>query len=176
MDYVIAVPHNIIGPRQKYDDPYRNVVSIMINLMLQGRQPIIYGDGEQKRCFSYVDDNIYCLEKMAFADNIIEEVINIGPDEEIVTINKLAETIASLLSFDLDPVYMPGTPQEIRNAICCADKARNLLGYETKVSLGVGLAKMIDYIDERGACPFRCHLELEIENELAPRTWTERFF
>ncbi|MCK5760432.1 MAG: NAD-dependent epimerase/dehydratase family protein, partial [Candidatus Delongbacteria bacterium] len=50
MEYVIAVPHNIIGPRQKYDDPYRNVASIMINLMLQGRQPIIYGDGEQKRC------------------------------------------------------------------------------------------------------------------------------
>ena len=50
MEYVIAVPHNIIGPRQKYDDPYRNVASIMINMMLQGRQPIIYGDGNQKRC------------------------------------------------------------------------------------------------------------------------------
>ena len=46
MEYVIAVPHNIIGPRQKYDDPYRNVASIMINLMLQNRQPVIYGDGE----------------------------------------------------------------------------------------------------------------------------------
>ena len=42
MEYVIAVPHNIIGPRQKYDDPYRNVASIMINMMLQDRQPIIY--------------------------------------------------------------------------------------------------------------------------------------
>ena len=43
--------HNIIGPRQKYDDPFRNVVSIMINRMLQGKAPIIYGDGEQTRCF-----------------------------------------------------------------------------------------------------------------------------
>ena len=49
MEHVIAVPHNIIGPRQKYDDPYRNVASIMINRMLQGKQPIIYGDGEQQR-------------------------------------------------------------------------------------------------------------------------------
>ena len=57
MEFVIAVPHNIIGPRQKYDDPYRNVASIMINLMLQNRQPIIYGDGNQKRCFSYIDDD-----------------------------------------------------------------------------------------------------------------------
>ena len=49
VEYNIAVPHNIIGPKQKYDDPYRNVVSIMANLMLQNRQPIIYGNGEQKK-------------------------------------------------------------------------------------------------------------------------------
>ena len=55
IEWVIAVPHNIIGPRQKYDDPFRNVVSIMMNRMLQGKAPIIYGDGEQKRCFSYID-------------------------------------------------------------------------------------------------------------------------
>ena len=52
IEWVIAVPHNIIGPRQKYDDPFRNVVSIMINRMMQGKAPIIYGDGEQTRCFS----------------------------------------------------------------------------------------------------------------------------
>lgn len=51
MEWVVAVPHNIVGPRQKYDDPYRNVASIFINLMLQGRQPYIYGDGNQMRCF-----------------------------------------------------------------------------------------------------------------------------
>ena len=50
-EWVIAIPHNIIGSRQKYDDPFRNVASIMINLMLQGRQPYIYGDGLQKRSF-----------------------------------------------------------------------------------------------------------------------------
>ena len=61
IEWVIAVPHNIIGPKQKYDDPYRNVVSIMINRLLQNKRPIIYGDGNQKRCFSYIDDCIYCL-------------------------------------------------------------------------------------------------------------------
>ena len=48
IEWIIAVPHNIIGPRQKYDDPFRNVVSIMINRMLQKKAPIIFGDGEQK--------------------------------------------------------------------------------------------------------------------------------
>ena len=52
VEYNIAVPHNIIGPNQKYDDPFRNVVSIMINRMMQGKAPIIYGDGNQTRCFS----------------------------------------------------------------------------------------------------------------------------
>lgn len=176
MDYVIAVPHNILGPRQKYDDPYRNVASIMINLMLQGRQPIIYGDGSQRRCFSFVDDDIYCLEKMAFADNIVGETINIGPDEEFITINELAKTIAELLSFDLEPIYMPGRPQEVKDATCSADKARRLLGYDTKVSLREGLYQMIEYIKDRGPRPFRYHLEVEIKNELTPRTWKERLF
>ena len=55
IEWVIAVPHNIIGPRQKYDDPFRNV----INYDQQNdarKAPIIYGDGKQTRCFSYIDD------------------------------------------------------------------------------------------------------------------------
>ena len=176
MELVIAVPHNIIGPRQKYDDPFRNVASIMINMMLQGRQPIIYGDGEQKRCFSFVQDDIYCLEKLAFQDNVIGEVVNIGPDEEFVTINHLAETIAGLLGFELDPIYMPGRPQEVKLATCSADKARRLLGYHTEYSLEQGLEKMIEYIKMKGTKKFRYHLNLEIVNEKTPRTWLNRMF
>ena len=61
IEYVTLVPHNIIGPRQKYDDPYRNVASIMINRCLQGLPPIIYGDGMQTRCFSFIQDVLNCL-------------------------------------------------------------------------------------------------------------------
>lgn len=176
MELVIAVPHNIIGPRQKYDDPFRNVASIMINLMLQGRQPIIYGDGEQKRCFSFVQDDIDCLNKLAFQDNVVGEVINIGPDEEFVTINTLAQTIAKLLDFKLDPIYMPGRPQEVKLATCSADKARRLLGYETKYTLEEGLTQMIEYIRQRGTKPFTYHLPLEIMNEKTPKTWSQKLF
>ncbi len=176
MELVIAVPHNIIGPRQKYDDPFRNVASIMINLMLQGRQPIIYGDGEQKRCFSFVQDDIDCLKKLAFQDNVVGEIINIGPDEEFVTINQLAQTLAKLLNFDLDPVYMKGRPQEVKLASCSADKARRLLGYETKYTLEQGLSEMIDYIQKRGTKPFVYHLPLEIINEKTPKSWSDRLF
>ena len=176
MELVIAVPHNIIGPRQKYDDPFRNVASIMINLMLQGRQPIIYSDGEQKRCFSFVQDDIDCLQKLAFQDNVVGEVINIGPDEEFVTINHLAKTIAELLDFKLEPQYMTGRPQEVRLATCSADKARRLLGYKTKYTLKQGLSLMIDYIKNRGVKPFKYHLPIEIINDKTPKTWTDRLF
>ena len=69
VEWVIAVPHNIIGPKQKYDDPFRNVVSIMLNRILQNKAPIIYGDGEQKRCFSYIDDCLSCLIPMKASKN-----------------------------------------------------------------------------------------------------------
>ena len=176
MELVIAVPHNIIGPRQKYDDPFRNVASIMINLMLQGRQPIIFGDGEQKRCFSFVQDDIDCLNKLAFQDNVVGEVINIGPDEEFVTINHLAETIAKLIGFKMDPIYLKDRPQEVKLATCSADKARRLLGYQTKYTLEQGLSEMVAYIEKKGPRPFSYHLPLEIVNELTPKAWTDRMF
>ena len=175
-EYVIAVPHNIIGPRQKYDDPYRNVVSIMINLMLQNRQPFIYGDGEQKRCFSYIDDDLFCLKEMATNSDVNSQIINIGPDEEFISINNLAEKIANQLKFNLNPRYVSGRPQEVIRATCSADKARRLLNYETKTKLDDGLKKMIDFIKAKGIKKFRYHLDLEIINSKTPKTWKDKLF
>jgi UDP-glucose 4-epimerase len=174
MEYVIAVPHNIIGPRQKYDDPYRNVASIMINRMLQGKQPIIYGDGEQERSFSFVQDCVDPLIKMGTLPGLSGEVINIGPDEEAATINQLARLLAELLSFDLKPIYVPDRPREVKHATCTADKARKLLAYQTKVSLRDGLLSIIEWIKAHGTKPFEYHLPIEIDSPLVPATWRDR--
>jgi UDP-glucose 4-epimerase len=173
-EYVIAVPHNIIGPKQKYDDPYRNVASIMINRMLQGKQPIIYGDGGQKRTFSFVQDCVDPLLRMAEQPGLSGEVINIGPDEEYTSILELAETIADLIDFDLDPIFVAERPREVRYATCSADKARRLLGYETKVKLRDGLQSIIDWVRQNGTKPFQYHLPIEIDSPLVPKTWQER--
>jgi UDP-glucose 4-epimerase len=173
-EYTIAVPHNIIGPRQKYDDAYRNVASIMINRMLQGKQPIIYGDGEQKRSFSFVQDCVDPLLKMGTQPGLSGEMINIGPDEEAATINELAQILADLLSFNLKPIYVKDRPQEVKNATCSADKARKLLAYKTKVSLRDGLISMIDWIRTHGTKPFEYHLPIEIDSPLVPATWRDR--
>ncbi|MDO8631037.1 MAG: NAD-dependent epimerase/dehydratase family protein, partial [Phycisphaerales bacterium] len=173
IEHIIAVPHNIIGPKQKYDDPYRNVASIMINLMLQGRQPVIYGDGEQRRTFSFVQDCVDPLVKMGTMAGFNGAIINIGPDEETVTINQLARMLAQILDFDLRPVYVEARPREVREAICSADKARRLLGYETKVSLREGLQSIVDWVRANGPKPFDYHLPLEIDSPMVPRTWRE---
>lgn len=176
IELVIAVPHNIIGPRQKYDDPYRNVAGIMINLMLQGRQPYIYGDGLQTRCFSDVRDDIACLKQMAFSKDAVGEVFNIGPDEEVVTINDICYLIANKLQFNVDPNYVPDRPREVKHAVCSADKIRQHFGYRTKYSLSESIDSMIDYIKMRGARPFEYHLPVEIISEKTPATWSKKLF
>ena len=174
IEWVIAVPHNIIGPRQKYDDPFRNVVSIMINRMLQKKAPIIYGDGEQKRCFSYIDDCLSCLLPMLDQKNLNKQIINIGPDEEFVTINKIAEICSNITGSNLKPIYKKDRPKEVKHATCSANKARKLLNYKTKTDLTNGISKTYDYIKKRGAKPFEYHINLEIKNELTPEVWLKK--
>ena len=174
IEWVIAVPHNIIGPRQKYDDPFRNVVSIMMNRMLQGKAPIIYGDGEQKRCFSYIDDCLSCLLPMLDRKDLNKQIVNIVPDEEFVTINKIAELCSNITGINLPPIYKPGRPREVKHATCSADKARKLLDYKTTVSLKDGMKKTFEYISNRGSKAFDYNIEIEINNELTPKTWTQK--
>jgi UDP-glucose 4-epimerase len=174
MEWVIAVPHNIVGPRQRYDDPFRNVMSIMINRVLQGKAPIVYGDGSQMRCFSFIDDCIYCLEKLALDPTIKNDTFNIGPDEEFMTIKALAESIMLELDCKDSIIYMPDRPKEVKYATCDATKARNLLRYSTSTSFINGLRSTIGYIKQRGSKPFDYTYPLEIINKHTPRTWSER--
>ena len=174
MEWIIAVPHNIVGPRQRYDDPFRNVMSIMINRVLQGKPPIVYGDGSQKRCFSFIDDCIYCLEKLALDPTIRNDIFNIGPDEEFITIKELAELVILELKFSGDIIYMPDRPKEIKYATCDATKARDILGYNTSTTLLEGLRKTISYIKEHGSKPFDYSYPVEIINKHTPRTWVDK--
>ena len=176
VEWVIAVPHNIVGPRQKYDDPYRNVACIMINLMLQKRQPIIYGNGKQKRCFSFIQDDVDILAEFAFSQKAKGQIINIGPDDEFITINELANLVGNLLTFNVNPIYKKERPKEVFLANCSANKARKLFNYKPQCTLKDGLKKMIEYIKQRGPRPFKYHLDLEIINELTPDTWKNKLF
>lgn len=172
IEYVIAVPHNIIGPRQKYDDPFRNVASIMINRALQGKPILVYGDGNQKRCFSPISDCLDSLVKMIDAP-ISGEIINIGPDGGEITINELAHKIINLTNSPAGIEHVPGRPNEVKEAWCSSDKARKLLGFAPKQSLDDCLKEMVIYIKEHGTKPFQYNFPIEIERG-CPEQWLKK--
>lgn len=176
LEWSILVPHNVFGPHQVYTDPFRNAVSIFANLMLQGRQPIIYGDGLQERSFSYYTDDIEPMVRLATEDRGLYEVINIGPDNEVVTIKRVAEMVAAAVGAPFDPIYKPARPREVKFAHCSADKARKLLDYEPRVSLEEGVGKTVEWIKKRGPRPFVYKFDLEIESPKMPETWSKRLF
>lgn len=176
MEYNIAVPHNIIGPKQKYDDPFRNVASIMINMMMQGKRPIIYGDGNQTRSFSSVEDCIYCIDKLTLDENIVSQIFNIGPDENYITINELYKKISNLLKFNQKPIYHPERPNEVKFSNCSADKARKILNYKTNYSIDHSLESMIEHVKKRGLKKFQYSYNIEINNKLTPQAWVKKLF
>lgn len=176
LEYAVVVPHNIYGPKQKYDDPYRNVAAIMVNRMLQGLQPCVYGDGSQKRCFSYIDDVVPTLFDIATApkDLVNGQTYNIGPDSGEVSILDLAKTLASIMEFDLKPIFLPPRPMEVHHAVCSSDKIRQIFGFKQKVSLKDGLSRLIEYILDRGVRPFKYHMPVEIISDKTPHHWISK--
>ena len=109
-------------------------------------------------------------------ENVAGEVINIGPDNDEMTINKLAKMLAEIIGFDLDPVYMPQRPREVKDAYCSADKAIKLLGYKPEKDLKEGFTEMVEWIRKKGPKPFEYHLPIEIVNDSTPKTWLEKKF
>ncbi len=175
LEWVIAVPHNIYGPGQRYIDPFRNVAAIMVNRVLQGKPPVVYGDGSQRRSFSYIDDVTGPLMSLLTAD-VAGQVFNIGPDDPDaeVSVLELARLILKETSSDLEPVFYPPRPAEVHTASCSAAKARAVLGYEPRWNLQDGIASLVAWISEQGPAPFRYHLPVELPGETTPKTWTER--
>lgn len=174
MTVLHAVPHNIYGPRQRYDDPYRNVAAIMVNRMLRGLQPIIYGDGSQVRCFSYIDDVLPTMLQLLDCEADHGEVFNVGPDDGWVSIRELANIIANLLHWTtLEPIYLPPRRCEVARAYCSSAKIRDRFDYETKTTLAEGLRQLIEDVKRRGPKEFDYFLRLELP-EYAPAAWKEK--
>lgn len=179
-NYVIIRPHNVYGPKQNLADPYRNVIAIFINCILNNKNFYIYGDGNQKRAFTYIDDFTPYFMKSGFKDICNGEVINIGPKEEY-TINELANAVLEVFFPDgnvpkhLKPKYLPLRPQEVKEAYCTNDRAVKLLGYKTTVTLKEGVSTMIGWAKKKGPQKFK-YLKngLELETKNTPKTWSKK--
>lgn len=178
-NYVIIRPHNVYGPGQNLSDPYRNVVAIFINCLLNNRHFYIYGDGEQKRAFSYIDDFTPYIMKAAFLKEAEGEIFNIGPVEEY-SLNQLADVVLreffqdGTVSAHLKPQYLPMRPMEVKEAWCSVDKAKMILDYKTTVTLKEGIRRMIAWAKKKGPQKFQYLDDLEIVNKNTPTAWVEK--
>jgi UDP-glucose 4-epimerase len=177
--YVIIRPHNVYGPRQNMSDPYRNVIAIFINRLLQGKHFFIFGDGKQKRAFTYIDDCVPYILKSAFTEQAENEIFNIGPTNEC-SVNQLANKVlysffgTHKISSKYLPRYLPMRPLEVKDAWCSIKKAEQILGYKTSVSLNEGINKMVAWAKLKGPQQFVYLKELEIEQQKTPKVWTKK--
>jgi UDP-glucose 4-epimerase len=164
-EYCILRPHNIYGERQRLDDPYRNVIGIFINRLLQDKPLYIYGDGEQRRAFSYIGD---IVSPMVKAMELNGEIVNIGSAHHY-SINQLASLISDKRE------YIADRPKEVKEAYCTTEKSKRLLGFEDRVSLADGITRTIIWARDRGHKEPKYLEELEIDLlNKAPRTWVDK--
>ena len=113
---------------------------------------------------------------ISFDEKIIGQTVNIGPDEEFITINELFNVLSNKLKFNQKAQYMPDRLNEVKYATCSSEKARKILGYKTSIDLDQSLDKVINFIKEKGPKKFEYNYNLEIENEKTPKSWKEKLF
>lgn len=173
IEYTILRLHNVIGIRQNMSDPYRNVVAIFMNRLLQNKPFYIYGNGEQRRSFSNIQDAIPSIVEAGFK-NVAGEIINIGPSRDY-SLNDLANSLLKISGkSDLNPIYVLDRPVEVKNAFCTNDKAEKLLGYKDSISLQDGLREMWEWAKSEGYQEPKYLPHLELQSDKIPITWREK--
>jgi UDP-glucose 4-epimerase len=140
LKYTIVRPHNFYGQNQNIWDKYRNVLGIWMYQIMNGMQPTIFGDGEQKRAFSYVDDSIMPFWNASQRDECIDQIINLGGIKEY-TINEACEILLKVTKSDLKPLYLENR-HEAKHAWATWEKSVEMLDFEHKIDLEEGLTKM----------------------------------
>lgn len=131
---------NVFGPRQDPDSEYAAVIPKFIVRMLRGQQPVIFGDGEQSRDFTFVDNVVAAnlLAAEAPAEAVSGEVFNIASGVR-VTLNQLVEQLSKALDLKMEPIYCDPRPGDVRHSHADTTKALGAFGYEPIVDLVAGL-------------------------------------
>ena len=139
LDWCIIRPHNVYGIKQNIWDKYRNVLGIWMFQHLNGIDMTIFGDGEQTRAFSYIDDSLEPLWNAAIRPEASKEIINLGGIREI-SINEAAQTLQDVIG-EGEVKYLEAR-HEVKHSIPTFQKSIDLLGFEHKTDLKEGLTEM----------------------------------
>jgi len=146
LDYCIIRPHNVFGAKQNIWDKYRNVLGIWMYYHMEGQPITIFGDGTQKRAFSYIDDSLESLWNAAIKPEASKQIINLGGIHEY-SINEAADILSEVLG-GAEKVYLEGR-HEVHTAVPTFQKSIDILGFEHKTDLKEGLIKMWDWVKQQ---------------------------
>lgn len=136
---------NVFGPNQDPESVYSAVIPLFIKKILKGEAPVIYGDGDISRDFTYVDNNIDANLKACLAPKeVAGEVINIATGYEI-SLDQLVEKINEILGTKIKPVYKEGRKGDIKHSLADISKAKKLLGYEPLINFDEGLKRTVEF-------------------------------
>jgi UDP-glucose 4-epimerase len=135
---------NVFGPRQDPKSQYAAVVPKFITALLRGEPPTIFGDGEQSRDFTYVENVVEANLLAAKAPGVAGQVFNIACGERL-TVNQLAAILSEIIGVNLEPEHVPPRPGDVRYSLADISKARKLLGYEVKVDVREGLEQTVKW-------------------------------
>ncbi len=170
MEYIIFRPHNVYGERQHIGDRYRNVVGIFMNQIMQGQPMTIFGDGEQTRAFTHIDDVIPVMADAIFNASACNQVFNIGADIPY-TVNELAKKVAKAMGVSANVKYLEAR-NEVKHAFSSHNNVQEVFGYAAKVSLEEGIERMAGWARSVGVKRSKLFEKVEIMKNM-PRSWQE---
>jgi UDP-glucose 4-epimerase len=168
LNYVVFRPHNVYGEHQNIGDKYRNVIGIFMNQILNGQQLTVFGDGEQTRAFSYIDDVAPVIAKSVFVERAYGEVFNVGADQPY-TVNQLAHVVCQAMGVAPDIKYLPAR-NEVKHAFSTHDKAREFFDVPAPTSLEEGIGRMAAWVARVGSRKTSDFAAIEIPYHL-PAGW-----
>jgi UDP-glucose 4-epimerase len=168
LDHVIFRPHNVYGERQNIGDRYRNVVGIFMNQIMQGQPMTIFGDGEQTRAFSYIEDVVPVIAQAPFNRLARNQVFNIGADTPY-TVNELANQVAKAMGVPPDVKYLEAR-NEVKHAFSNHRRLEEVFGYKAKFSLEAGVERMACWARTVGAKQSKLFENVEVIQNM-PTSW-----
>ena len=139
---------NVFGPRQDPGSQYAAVIPKFITLMLKGKSPPIYGDGEQSRDFSFIDNVIEANLQACKAKEGPGKVLNIACGKR-VTINELVKRLNRILHTGIEPAYENPRKGDVRHSLADISKARKILHYSPEIEFAEGLEKTVQWFQKK---------------------------
>jgi nucleoside-diphosphate-sugar epimerase len=138
---------NIFGPKQDPNSIYSAVIPKFVDALLQGSPPVIFGDGEQSRDFTYIENVVQANLLAMSAEHLHGEAINIACAER-TSLNQLVSILREILGSKLSPVYEEPRKGDVRHSLADIRKGKEILNYEPKIGVKLGLRKTIEFFQK----------------------------